>query len=84
MSNALSCPACGHDSTKVTDSRPRWLDGMNAVYRRRLCTSCNEKFSTIEMAGSVRDFEARTIAGRLLALPDERRAVMIQLLEMIG
>jgi hypothetical protein len=83
MSTALSCPACGHDVTHVTDSRPRWIGGINAVYRRRKCAACEEKFSTIETAGSVQDHEARLMAARLLKLASNQRLWVENLLDML-
>ena len=73
----------GHDATSVTDSRPRWIGGINAVYRRRKCASCKEKFSTIEMAGYVTDHEALAMAQRVKGLPEDRRLLVGQLLDAI-
>ena len=42
----MHCPFCGHDDTQVKDSRPT-EDG-SAIRRRRFCTSCGQRFSTIE------------------------------------
>jgi len=44
----MHCPFCGHEETKVTDSR---LAGGGAqVRRRRECLSCGERFTTFETA----------------------------------
>jgi transcriptional repressor NrdR len=44
----MRCPFCGHDETKVTDSRLA-ADG-GQVRRRRECLSCGERFTTFESA----------------------------------
>jgi len=44
----MHCPFCGAEDTKVIDSR---LTGEGAqVRRRRECLSCNERFTTFEVA----------------------------------
>jgi transcriptional repressor NrdR len=44
----MHCPFCGHDETRVTDSR---LAGAGAqIRRRRECLSCGERFTTFESA----------------------------------
>jgi len=44
----MHCPFCGHNETKVIDSR---LAGEGRqVRRRRECTGCNERFTTFETA----------------------------------
>ncbi len=40
----MNCPFCGHDDTKVTDSRPE-PDG---IRRRRECLKCGQRFTTVE------------------------------------
>lgn len=42
----MRCPFCGHDDTQVKDSRPTEDNG--AIRRRRACSSCQERFTTIE------------------------------------
>ena len=42
----MHCPFCGHDDTQVKDSRPT-EDG-SAIRRRRFCTGCSQRFTTIE------------------------------------
>ncbi|MEO0422404.1 MAG: transcriptional regulator NrdR [Pseudomonadota bacterium] len=42
----MHCPFCGHEETRVTDSR---LAGEGAqVRRRRVCSRCGERFTTFE------------------------------------
>lgn len=48
MGEILHCPFCHNDDSRVIDSRT--ADDGNAIRRRRECTSCNKRFSTIESA----------------------------------
>lgn len=42
----MKCPFCGKENTKVIDSRPS--DDDSSIRRRRLCESCNNRFTTYE------------------------------------
>ncbi|CAI3924063.1 Transcriptional regulator NrdR [Commensalibacter communis] len=42
----MFCPFCGNEDTMVKDSRST-EDG-TAIRRRRVCTKCNERFTTLE------------------------------------
>ncbi|MCQ8240615.1 transcriptional regulator NrdR [Rhizosaccharibacter radicis] len=42
----MRCPFCGHEDTQVKDSRPT-EDGA-AIRRRRVCSSCGQRFTTVE------------------------------------
>ena len=42
----MRCPFCGHEDTQVKDSRPS-EDG-TSIRRRRACTSCSQRFTTVE------------------------------------
>lgn len=42
----MRCPKCGHDDTRVIDSRMQ--DASNAIKRRRECRSCGYRFTTFE------------------------------------
>lgn len=44
----MNCPFCGHDDTRVVDSR--LASEGDQVRRRRECISCHERFSTYEIA----------------------------------
>ena len=48
MGEILHCPFCHNDDSRVIDSRT--ADDGNAIRRRRECTSCNKRFTTIESA----------------------------------
>jgi transcriptional repressor NrdR len=79
----MHCPFCGHEETKVTDSRLA-ADGRQ-IRRRRECLKCAERFTTFETAellmprvvkadGSREPFEeAKIVAGMTKAL--EKRPV---------
>lgn len=79
----MHCPFCGHEETKVTDSRLA-ADGRQ-IRRRRECLKCAERFTTFESAellmprvvksdGSREPFdEAKITAGMTKAL--EKRPV---------
>ena len=42
----MRCPFCGHEESKVTDSRN--TNDTNAIKRRRECLSCQKRFTTFE------------------------------------
>lgn len=42
----MRCPFCGHDDTQVKDSRP--TEDSAAIRRRRFCTGCSQRFTTVE------------------------------------
>ena len=42
----MRCPFCGNEDTQVKDSRPS-EDG-SAIRRRRFCTGCSQRFTTVE------------------------------------
>jgi transcriptional repressor NrdR len=42
----MKCPFCGHDETKVIDSRIS--ESQDAIRRRRECLSCEQRFTTYE------------------------------------
>lgn len=42
----MRCPYCGNEDTQVRDSRPTEDD--TAIRRRRVCPSCNGRFTTFE------------------------------------
>ena len=42
----MKCPFCGHENTRVIDSRP--ADENNSIRRRRVCDDCNKRFTTYE------------------------------------
>jgi transcriptional repressor NrdR len=42
----MRCPFCGHEETKVVDSRVS--ESQDAIRRRRECLSCEQRFTTYE------------------------------------
>jgi transcriptional repressor NrdR len=42
----MRCPFCGHDETKVVDSRVS--ESQDAIRRRRECLACQQRFTTYE------------------------------------
>ena len=42
----MRCPVCGHEESKVLDSRP--VADNRAVRRRRECLSCGQRYTTYE------------------------------------
>jgi transcriptional repressor NrdR len=42
----MKCPFCGHDETKVVDSRVS--ESQDAIRRRRECLECEQRFTTYE------------------------------------
>ena len=42
----IKCPYCGHENTRVIDSRPS--DENNSIRRRRACDECSKRFTTYE------------------------------------
>ncbi len=42
----MKCPFCGHENTRVIDSRP--ADENNSIRRRRVCDECDKRFTTYE------------------------------------
>ena len=42
----MKCPHCGHEESKVTDSRP--VDENSSIKRRRECLNCQARFTTSE------------------------------------
>jgi transcriptional repressor NrdR len=46
LDGAMQCPHCHHEGTRVIDSRP--ADANTAIRRRRVCDSCEHRFTTYE------------------------------------
>lgn len=44
----MRCPFCRHDDSRVIDSRE--TDDGRAIRRRRSCTACSRRFTTVESA----------------------------------
>lgn len=47
----MKCPFCGHENTRVIDSRP--ADDSNSIRRRRICDECDKRFTTYEKVETI-------------------------------
>ena len=47
----MKCPFCGHDNTRVIDSRP--AEDNCSIRRRRLCDECGKRFTTYEKVETI-------------------------------
>ena len=47
----MKCPFCGHENTRVIDSRP--AEDNNAIRRRRACDECGKRFTTYEKIDTI-------------------------------
>ena len=60
----MKCPFCGHENTRVIDSRP--AEENNSIRRRRVCDECNKRFTPYDRskieAGVLRACHKRPIS----------------------
>ncbi len=89
----MHCPFCGHDETKVIDSR---LAGEGRqIRRRRQCGACNERFTTFEAAelvmprvvkadNSRQPFDENKLRNSMVRALEKRPVPSDQLEEAIG
>lgn len=47
----MKCPFCGHENTRVIDSRP--AEENNSIRRRRVCDECSKRFTTYEKVETI-------------------------------
>ncbi|MBQ2810286.1 MAG: transcriptional repressor NrdR [Clostridia bacterium] len=47
----MKCPHCGHEESKVIDSRP--IDDNSSIRRRRECLKCQSRFTTYEVIENI-------------------------------
>ena len=47
----MKCPFCGHENTRVIDSRP--AEENNSIRRRRVCDECEKRFTTYEKVETI-------------------------------
>ncbi|MDO8986799.1 MAG: transcriptional regulator NrdR [Coriobacteriia bacterium] len=87
----MRCPFCGHDETKVVDSRVS--ESQDAIRRRRECLKCVQRFTTYERReemplqvvkkdGSMEPFDRGKIM-RGLAVATTKRNVTTERLEAL-
>ena len=48
----MKCPHCGFAESKVSDSRPQ--DDNTTIRRRRVCLSCQKRFTTYEVVEDIK------------------------------
>ena len=47
----MKCPFCGHENTRVIESRP--AEDNNSIRRRRVCDECDKRFTTYEKVETI-------------------------------
>lgn len=75
----MHCPFCGHEETKVTDSR--LAGGGTQIRRRRECLSCGERFTTFESAELVMPLVVKSDQSRVPFDEAKLRSGMVKALE---
>lgn len=87
----MHCPFCGHEDTQVKDSRP--CEEGATIRRRRICTSCNARFTTFERIqfrelavikknGERRPFDRDKLT-RSITMATRKRSVLPEQIEQI-
>lgn len=87
----MRCPKCGHDDTRVIDSRMQ--DSSNAIKRRRECRSCGYRFTTFERCedpievlksdGTTQPFDRNKLLVGLMRATSKRDIDLMQLNALI-
>jgi transcriptional repressor NrdR len=72
----VHCPFCGNEDTQVKDSRPS--DDGAAIRRRRFCTGCSQRFTTIERV-QLRDLTVVKSDGRRVAFDRDKLARSVRI-----
>ncbi len=72
----MRCPFCGHEDTAVKDSRP--AEDAAAIRRRRVCTSCGQRFTPIERV-QLRELTVIKTDGRRVAFDAEKLSRSIRI-----
>jgi len=89
----MKCIFCGHEDSKVIDSRLN--DETNSIRRRRECLKCGKRFTTYEMVestpilvikndGSRQPFDPQKIKRGIIKACEKRPVSMAQLDELIS
>ena len=84
----MKCPFCGHDDSKVVDSRP--TDEGTSIRRRREGARGQHRFTTYEMVetlpilvvkrnGSRQNFDKNKIVNSMIRAFDKRKADIVEL-----
>ena len=72
----MRCPFCGNEDTQVKDSRPS--DDGASIRRRRQCTGCNQRFTTIERV-QLRELTVLKADGRRVPFDRDKLARSIRI-----
>ena len=72
----MRCPCCGNEDTQGKDSRPS--DDGASIRRRRQCTGCNQRFTTIERV-QLRDLTVMKADGRRVPFDRDKLARSIRI-----
>jgi transcriptional repressor NrdR len=72
----MHCPFCGNTDTQVKDSRPS--DDGASIRRRRQCTGCNQRFTTIERV-QLRELTVLKADGRRVPFDRDKLARSIRI-----
>ena len=72
----MRCPFCGNEDTQVKDSRPS--DDGSSIRRRRQCTGCNQRFTTIERV-QLRELTVLKADGRRVPFDRDKLARSIRI-----
>ena len=72
----MRCPYCTSVESQVKDSRPNEEDG--TIRRRRICTECGARFTTIERV-QMRDLSVRKNSGHIEPFDREKLAKSIRI-----
>jgi len=72
----MRCPFCAHDDSQVKDSRP--TEDSAAIRRRRVCLSCNFRFTTFERV-QLRELTVIKRNGRRLPFDRDKLARSVEI-----
>jgi transcriptional repressor NrdR len=75
----MNCPFCQAEDTKVMDSR--LVNEVNQVRRRRICSQCNERFTTYETVELIMPRVIKRDQSRVSFEEDRLRNGMLRALE---
>lgn len=88
----MKCPFCGHDDSKVIDSRP--TDEGTSIRRRRECLKCFKRFTTYETVermplmlvkrdGTRQPYDRQKLLGGLVKACEKRPVSLMQLEQIV-
>ena len=88
----MKCPFCGHDDSKVVDSRP--TDEGTSIRRRRECLKCLKRFTTYETVermplmlvkrdGTRQPYDRQKLLGGLVKACEQRPVSLMQLEQIV-